>query len=74
MVGKIALVGGDEFLPSCRQMDNHLIEATGRVSPRVLIIPTAAAMERPGAGCAARSPAVRGAWGGCLAPDGCKSR
>lgn len=47
MVGKIALVGGDEFLPSCRSMDNLLIQATGYVSPRVLIIPTAAAMERP---------------------------
>ena len=47
MVGKIALVGGDEFLPSCRQMDNDLIEETGYVSPRVLIVPTAAAMERP---------------------------
>ena len=47
MSGKIALVGGDEFLPSCRQMDNELIEATGYVQPRVLIVPTAAAMERP---------------------------
>ena len=47
MAGRIALVGGDEFLPSCRQMDNDLIEATGQVSPRVLIVPTAAAMERP---------------------------
>ncbi len=47
MVGRIALVGGDEFLPSCRQMDNELIEATGYVSPKVLIVPTAAATERP---------------------------
>ena len=47
MTGRIALVGGDEFLPSCRQMDNELIEATGLVSPRVLIVPTAAATERP---------------------------
>ena len=47
MVGKIALVGGDEFLPSCRQMDNKLIEATGYVRPKVLIVPTAAAMSRP---------------------------
>lgn len=47
MAGRIALVGGDEFLPSCRQMDNQLIEATGYVSPKVLIVPTAAAMERP---------------------------
>ena len=47
MAGKIALVGGDEFLPNCRQMDNELLEATGRVSPNVLIVPTAAAAERP---------------------------
>ena len=47
MAGKIALVGGDEFLPSCRQMDNELLTATGHVRPRVLIVPTAAAMSRP---------------------------
>ena len=47
MAGKIALVGGDEFLPNCREMDNQLIEATGYVSPKVLIVPTAAATERP---------------------------
>ena len=47
MVGKIALVGGDEFLPSCRQMDNELIEATGHARPSVLIVPAAAAAERP---------------------------
>ena len=48
MRGRIALVGGDEFLPNCREMDNELIEMTGIVRPNVLIIPTAAAMERPG--------------------------
>ena len=47
MEGKIALVGGDEFLPNCRQMDSELIEATGQVRPRALIVPTAAAAERP---------------------------
>lgn len=47
MAGKIALVGGDEFLPSCRQMDRELVEATGQARPRTLIVPTAAAMERP---------------------------
>lgn len=47
MARKIALVGGDEFLPSCRSMDNLLIQATGYVSPRVLIVPAAAAMQRP---------------------------
>ena len=47
MRGSITLVGGDEFLPSCRAMDNELVEMTGIVRPNVLIIPTAAAAERP---------------------------
>lgn len=47
MRGRIALVGGDEFQPSCRAMDNELVEMTGIVRPNVLIIPTAAAAERP---------------------------
>ncbi len=47
MRGRITLVGGDEFLPSCRAMDNELVEMTGIVRPNVLIIPTAAAAERP---------------------------
>ncbi|MCY3543649.1 MAG: Type 1 glutamine amidotransferase-like domain-containing protein [Chloroflexi bacterium] len=45
MAGKIALVGGDEFQVSCRQMDNELVNATGHVQPRVLIVPTATAQE-----------------------------
>ena len=48
MRGRIALVGGDEFLPSCRGMDNELVKLTGILRPNVLIVPTAAAMERPG--------------------------
>lgn len=47
MRGRIALVGGDEFQPSCRAMDNVLVEMTGIERPNVLIIPTAAAAERP---------------------------
>lgn len=47
MRGRITLVGGDEFQPSCRAMDNELVEMTGIVRPNVLIIPTAAAAERP---------------------------
>lgn len=47
MSGKIALVGGDEFRPACVDMDAELIAASGVERPRTLIIPTAAALERP---------------------------
>lgn len=47
MKGKIVLVGGDEFLPSCREMDRAILETTGFLRPTVLIVPTAAAAERP---------------------------
>ena len=46
-VGKIALVGGDEFRPACAEMDAALLRETGASRPRVAIIPTAAALERP---------------------------
>lgn len=41
MPGRIALVGGDEFRPTCREMDFQLVQATGKSSPRLLVIPTA---------------------------------
>lgn len=47
MAGRIALVGGDEFRASCRGMDAELLAATGVAKPRVVVVPTAAAMERP---------------------------
>ena len=47
MRGRIVLVGGDEFRPSCRAMDNELVEMTGIERPNALIVPTAAAAERP---------------------------
>ena len=47
MKGRIALIGGDEFTPPCRQLDNELLQATGKVHPKVLIVPTAAAAQRP---------------------------
>ena len=47
MAGRIALVGGDEFRASCRGMDAEILAATGVATPRVVIVPTAAAMERP---------------------------
>ena len=47
MAGRIALVGGDEFRASCAGMDAELLAATGVATPRVVVVPTAAAMERP---------------------------
>ena len=47
MAGRIALVGGDEFRASCADMDAEILAATGVATPRVVVVPTAAAMERP---------------------------
>ena len=47
MAGRIALVGGDEFREGCESMDEAILTATGKSAPTVLIIPTAAAFERP---------------------------
>ena len=47
MAGRIALVGGDEFREGCESMDEAILAATGKSTPTVLIIPTAAAFERP---------------------------
>ena len=47
MVGRLALVGGDEFRPACEDMDRTILEAAGKERPETLIIPTAAAFERP---------------------------
>ena len=43
----IALVGGDEFRPHCREMDTAILQAAGRQHPRVVILPTAAAHSGP---------------------------
>ncbi len=48
MVRRILLVGGDEFRASCAGMDRHVLGLTGEASPRVAIVPTAAAFENPG--------------------------
>ena len=45
MLGPIALVGGDEFRPGCREMDKALLELGASGQPAVLVIPTAAAAE-----------------------------
>ena len=47
MSGRLALVGGDEFRSSCESMDAAILAATGKSSPVVLIVPTAAALENP---------------------------
>ncbi len=44
--GILALVGGNEFRPNCEEMDRRLLALAGR-KPKVVIIPTAAAHERP---------------------------
>jgi cyanophycinase len=41
MPGPVALVGAGEFLPSMSEFDASLLAATGRVRPRVVIVPTA---------------------------------
>ena len=47
MAGKIVLVGGDEFRAKCVGMDAEILAATGVDTPHVVVVPTAAAMERP---------------------------
>ena len=47
MTGPVVLMGGDEFRAGCREMDVAILAATGKQSPSVLILPTAAAQENP---------------------------
>ena len=47
MPGLIALVGGDEFRSHAVDMDRAIVDATGVERPAVVIIPTAAAGQRP---------------------------
>jgi cyanophycinase len=41
MSGAVALVGSGEFLPAMAEFDVGLLAATGRIRPRVAILPTA---------------------------------
>ena len=41
MTGLIALVGGDEFQPSCEDMDRAILKATGVERAKVVVLPTA---------------------------------
>jgi cyanophycinase-like exopeptidase len=43
MAGLVALLGADEFLPAVASLDAELLAATGRLRPRVAILPTASA-------------------------------
>ena len=44
-MGRIALVGGNEFRENCESMDRAVLAATGVERPRVAISPTAAAQQ-----------------------------
>ena len=46
-MGTTVLMGGNEFRPSCRRMDEALLQRTGKTWPMVVILPTAAAHENP---------------------------
>ena len=41
MPGPVALIGAGEFLPAMAEFDLGLLAATGRIRPRVVILPTA---------------------------------
>ena len=45
MPGPVALVGAGEFLPQLEELDRALLRATGRTRPRVVILPTASALD-----------------------------
>ena len=42
MAGAIVLMGGDEFRSGCQEMDRNILASTGKDSPRVIVVPTAA--------------------------------
>ena len=42
MAGAIVLMGGDEFLSGCEDMDRNILSSTGKDTPRVIVVPTAA--------------------------------
>ena len=46
-MGRIALVGGNEFRAGCEVMDRAVLAATGVAQPSVAIVPTAAAAQNP---------------------------
>src|SRR5262245_57347830 len=46
-MGTIALVGGNEFRPECEPMDLELLPRIAQRTPKVAILPTAAAHDGP---------------------------
>ena len=46
-MNNILLVGGGEFQEECLDMDSYLLKSLNKKHPRVAIIPTAAANQRP---------------------------
>lgn len=46
-MGIIVLMGGDEFRQGCQLMDREILSRIAHQPPRVLILPTAAALEDP---------------------------
>ena len=46
-IKRFALVGGDEFRPSCVELDLAILSVCRTDSPRVAVVPTAAANENP---------------------------
>lgn len=42
MLGKIALVGGEEFRAGCESLDREVMRASGKEPAQVMVIPTAA--------------------------------
>ena len=43
----IALIGGDEFRAECADMDSYILSLIPLKPPRILIVPTAAALDNP---------------------------
>ncbi len=46
-MGTTVLMGGNEFRPSCRSMDELLLQRSAKTRPNLVILPTAAAHEDP---------------------------
>ena len=46
-INRFALIGGGEFHQSCEELDLAILAVCGSDSPRIAVVPTAAANERP---------------------------
>ena len=68
MTGSLALLGGGEWQPACRDLDRQLLEDSG--GGEVVVLPTAAAFEDPGAVIDAADLVLQGARRRGSAADG----